>query len=324
MKLATLHDGSRDGQLVVVSRDLSTAHRAAHIAGTLQQVLDDWNFISPQLEDLYATLNGGKARHGFAFDLQRCLAPLPRAHLWVAAGRLARSDAFLRPAGLAPTGLEGLQPCWQWVAVTGDMPAGEPGADMAAGSGGSVAADGVRLLTLALTWVNATPELPAGAATGAVRATAFAPLVATPDELGPAWAGARSPAAWAERVAWRRGARLHPGPAGPEAAETAPDSPGLGLGAALHRLTCPRWSASAAAGFGLGAGSLVGGRPVAAGPVWGPGDRIELQAQGVDGHSLVGMLSLCSADPAARAAEAAGQAVPEAADAPAAGEGTAP
>ena len=61
-------NGSRDGQLVVVSRDLALAHHASGIASRLQQVLDDWNFLSPQLEDLYATLNSGKARHTFAFD----------------------------------------------------------------------------------------------------------------------------------------------------------------------------------------------------------------------------------------------------------------
>ena len=43
MKLATYQDGSRDGQLVVVSRDLTQAHYATHIANRLQQVLDDWN-----------------------------------------------------------------------------------------------------------------------------------------------------------------------------------------------------------------------------------------------------------------------------------------
>ncbi len=42
MKLATYKDGSRDGQLVVVSRDLGTAHYATGIASKLQQVLDDW------------------------------------------------------------------------------------------------------------------------------------------------------------------------------------------------------------------------------------------------------------------------------------------
>jgi fumarylacetoacetate (FAA) hydrolase len=82
MKLATYKDGSRDGQLVVVARDLSTAHYATGIANKMQQVLDDWGFIAPQLVDLYETLNQGKARHAFPFDPAMCMAPLPRAYQW--------------------------------------------------------------------------------------------------------------------------------------------------------------------------------------------------------------------------------------------------
>lgn len=82
MKLATLKDGSRDGQLAVVSRDLKTAHFATHIAGTLQRALDDWAFHAPQLQDLYDQLNAGRARHPFAFDAANCMAPLPRAYQW--------------------------------------------------------------------------------------------------------------------------------------------------------------------------------------------------------------------------------------------------
>ena len=82
MKLATYKDGSRDGQLVVVSRDLSTAHYATGIANTLQQVLDDWAFIAPQLEDLFVSVNQGRARHMFAFNPAMCMAPLPRAYQW--------------------------------------------------------------------------------------------------------------------------------------------------------------------------------------------------------------------------------------------------
>ena len=82
MKLATYKDGSRDGQLVVVSRDLSTAHYATGIANKMQQVLDDWGFIAPQLVDLYETLNLGKARHAFPFDPAMCMAPIPRAYQW--------------------------------------------------------------------------------------------------------------------------------------------------------------------------------------------------------------------------------------------------
>ena len=44
--------------------------------------LDDWGFIAPQLQDLYETLNSGKARHAFAFDPAQCMAPLPRAYQW--------------------------------------------------------------------------------------------------------------------------------------------------------------------------------------------------------------------------------------------------
>ncbi len=82
MKLATYKDGSRDGQLVVVSRDLSTAHYATGIANKMQQVLDDWGFIAPQLVDLYETLNLGKTRHAIPFDPAMCMAPLPRAYQW--------------------------------------------------------------------------------------------------------------------------------------------------------------------------------------------------------------------------------------------------
>ena len=39
MKLATYNDGSRDGQFVVVARDLSTAHYASQIARLLKKVL---------------------------------------------------------------------------------------------------------------------------------------------------------------------------------------------------------------------------------------------------------------------------------------------
>ena len=48
MKLASIKDGSRDGQLAVVSRDLSSAHYATGICNHLQPLLEDWNFLSPQ------------------------------------------------------------------------------------------------------------------------------------------------------------------------------------------------------------------------------------------------------------------------------------
>ena len=46
MKLATFRDGTRDGSLLVVSRDLSHAVRAESVVAglrTMQQLLDDWS-----------------------------------------------------------------------------------------------------------------------------------------------------------------------------------------------------------------------------------------------------------------------------------------
>lgn len=79
MKLATLKDGSRDGQLAVVARDLKTAQLADAIAPTMRAALDDWAFIAPQLQELSTLLNNGRAARAFAFDPAQCMAPLPRA-----------------------------------------------------------------------------------------------------------------------------------------------------------------------------------------------------------------------------------------------------
>jgi fumarylacetoacetate (FAA) hydrolase len=82
MKLATIKDGSRDGQLAVVSRNLKYAHFASDIAHTLQAALDDWGFISPQLQILSEALNGNRSKYPFEFDASKCMAPLPRAYQW--------------------------------------------------------------------------------------------------------------------------------------------------------------------------------------------------------------------------------------------------
>lgn len=81
MKLASLKDG-RDGQLIIVSTDLSKAAHASDIAPTLQAALDDWDVIAPQLDARYALLNAGKI-DGFEFDQAACDSPLPRAYQWL-------------------------------------------------------------------------------------------------------------------------------------------------------------------------------------------------------------------------------------------------
>ncbi|WP_308364365.1 MULTISPECIES: fumarylacetoacetate hydrolase family protein [unclassified Microbulbifer] len=80
MKLASLKSG-RDGQLVVVSNDLTRMISAAGIAPTLQSALDNWPAASADLEALHASLESGEIR-GEAFDQAKCHSPLPRAYHW--------------------------------------------------------------------------------------------------------------------------------------------------------------------------------------------------------------------------------------------------
>jgi len=215
MKLATYKDGSRDGQLVVVSHDLATGHYASGIATRLQQVLDDWNFLSPQLEDLATSLDHGKARHAFPFEPGRCMAPLPRAYQWadgsafvnhVELVRRARnaempatfwtdplmyqggSDDFIGPNDdiLAASEDWGIDFEAEVAVITGDV---------AMGTSAEAAIESIRLVMLAND-VSLRNLIPAELAKGfgffqSKPATAFSPVAVTPDELGEAWQGGR-------------------------------------------------------------------------------------------------------------------------------------
>jgi fumarylacetoacetate (FAA) hydrolase len=81
MKLATLIDGTRDGKLAVVSRDLLRAMPVPQIARRLQDALDDWPTIAPKLETAYKSLNAKS--EGIPFNPIACMSPLPRAFHWV-------------------------------------------------------------------------------------------------------------------------------------------------------------------------------------------------------------------------------------------------
>lgn len=83
MKLASLKSpSSRDGTLCVVNKKLTTAVLVPQIAHTMQQALDNWSVVEPQLHHLYQKLNEGKVDDAFPFDAHQCTAPLPRAYQW--------------------------------------------------------------------------------------------------------------------------------------------------------------------------------------------------------------------------------------------------
>lgn len=215
MKLATLKDGTRDGTLLVVSRDLKHAIKADDIAPTLQAALDDWDYISPQLTDRYDALNRAAGSRAFDFDPGQCASPLPRAYQWADASAYIHHVELLRksrgaemPKSLRsdPLMYQGgsdcfLGPCddillesedWgidleaEVAVVTGDVPMG-----IAA----KKAADCIRLLMLAND-VSLRELVPAELAKGlgffhSKPSSAFSPVAVTPDELGPAWDGGK-------------------------------------------------------------------------------------------------------------------------------------
>jgi len=82
MKLATLRNGSPDGQLAVVSKDLSRFTQASSIAPTLQAALDSWDDVLSSLQGLSDKLNSGDIG-GKPFESSMAMAPLPRAFQWI-------------------------------------------------------------------------------------------------------------------------------------------------------------------------------------------------------------------------------------------------
>lgn len=80
MKLATLNNGTRDGQLIVVSRDNTMAVMVNEIATTMQQALDDWAELSSHLTEVYDNLNNEECEDAFELDLNLLTAPMPRSH----------------------------------------------------------------------------------------------------------------------------------------------------------------------------------------------------------------------------------------------------
>ena len=214
MRLATLRDGSRDGKLVVVSRDGRYAIDASAAAPSLQNALDDWDRTYPSLVRLSAELHRASPA-AFELELDKLMAPLPRAVEWVDGSAYLNHVRLVRRARLAdpPTTLEtdplvyqggssdmlgpresfqlvdedyGLDLEAELAVVLGDTPVGTRAED---------AARYVRLLVCLNDWTyrNLVPdELAKSFGFFCSKpATGFAPFAVTPDELGESWQGGR-------------------------------------------------------------------------------------------------------------------------------------
>jgi fumarylacetoacetate (FAA) hydrolase len=214
MKLATLKSGSRDGRLVVVSRDLARATDAARIAPTLQAALDGWTRCGPELESLAESLEHS-AVPSDRFHERDAMSPLPRAYQWadgsayvnhVELVRKARgaempesfwtdplmyqggSDSFLGPRDPIFIADEayGIDMEGEIAVIVGDIQMG---------ASPEACAQAIRLVML-VNDVSLRNLIPAELAKGfgffqSKPSSAFSPAAVTPDELGAAWDGGR-------------------------------------------------------------------------------------------------------------------------------------
>lgn len=214
MKLATLRDGSRDGRLVLVKKDLSRCVAVPDIAANLQAALDDWALAAPKLQKIASKLES-EASIGEKFSESNAHSPLPRAYQWadgsayvnhVELVRKARgaemppsfwtdplmyqggSDSFLAPHDPIRMADEayGIDMEGEIAVIVDDVPMGA-NIDQARAA--------IRLIMIAND-VSLRGLIPAELGKGfgflhSKPSSAFAPVAVTPDELGGAWDGGR-------------------------------------------------------------------------------------------------------------------------------------
>ncbi|MFM0662917.1 fumarylacetoacetate hydrolase family protein [Paraburkholderia sediminicola] len=212
MKLASLRSG-RDGELIVVSRDLKRAVKAGPTASTMQEALDDWDVKESHLQRLYASLNRGETEGQFLLEHEILSAPLPRSYQYLdgaayishirrnraARGEPLPDDLLDRPLvyqGIShgflgwnedvalPSEDLGIDFEAEIAAITGDVPMG---------ISADAACKHIRLFVL-LNDVSLRAIIPGelkrtfGFLTGK-PASSMGPIAVTPDELGDLWDG---------------------------------------------------------------------------------------------------------------------------------------
>lgn len=220
MRLASLKEGGRDGTLVVVSRDLKRAVKVPEIARTMQQALDNWQRVEPDLRRAYKRLHEIQfdsigAGRKFDLDIGKLAAPLPRSYQVLDASAYlnhvevvrhargsavptshyedplmhqARSDVFIAPTQEVAIADEahGVDFESEVAVIVDDVPSGiRPEA----------AGNHIKLLLLAndLSLRNLIPDELAkgyGYLNGKLGMS-FSPVAVTPSELGPYWDGGK-------------------------------------------------------------------------------------------------------------------------------------
>ena len=215
MKLATRKNGTRDGELLVVSSDNTRAVAVGSVAPTLQSLMDDWSTKVPHVQALAAALDAGECAGAFDVDCSTLHSPLPRSYAWIDGSAYINHIVLVRKArGAAPPETLRTDPLvYQggsdtFLGPRDDIPLANPdwGCDFESeiavildDTPQGVRAEDVhkyiRLVMLCndVSLRNLIPgELAKGFGFfGSKPSSAFSPFAVTPDELGDAWIDGR-------------------------------------------------------------------------------------------------------------------------------------
>ncbi|QNK61062.1 fumarylacetoacetate hydrolase family protein [Pedobacter sp. PAMC26386] len=212
MKLATISNNTRNGQLVVVNKEMTKAVCVPEIASTMQDAIDNWKEVESKLQTVYEALNTYTAKGDvFDFAAKQIMAPIPRAYHWadgsayvthVELVRKARnaslpetfwtdplmymgaSDAFIGPND----DIEVENEAW---GIDFESEVGVITDDVPAGTDAKTALNHIKLITILndVTLRNLIPD-ELSKQFGFYQSkpwTSFAPVVVTPDELNGVW-----------------------------------------------------------------------------------------------------------------------------------------
>lgn len=215
MKLATLKSHSKDGKLIIVSRDNKMAVEPKAIVSSLREAMEDWGRVKEKLTALYVKLNEGKVEESFAIKLEDLHSPMPRTFQWADGSAFIHHIKLVRQArGAAlPETLTTVPLMYQgggddFIAPTEDILQVDPShgtdfegevgvivSDVPMGVSAETALGHIELLVL-INDVSLRGLIPAELKAGfgffhGKPSSAFAPFALTPDELGKAWEGGR-------------------------------------------------------------------------------------------------------------------------------------
>lgn len=216
MKLGSLKSKKNlDGELCVVSRDLSTAVLATHVSPSLREALENWPEAEARLQKIFDDLNQGKVSGSFVVKEENFHSALPRTWLFADGSafihhiklvRKARNAAL--PETLLTVPLMYQAECGQFLAPTEAIPQLDfsHGTDFEAevgvvvdfvpmGTTAAEALDHIRLFVL-INDVSLRGLIPGELAQGfgffqSKPAKALSPFAVTADELGSSWKDGR-------------------------------------------------------------------------------------------------------------------------------------